>query len=74
MNKEWPLNLIDLNGNKREIYLQPGEMLLYESAKVFHGRQEPLDGEYFDNVFIHFHPKFNSKLRRFMSVFSRQTV
>ena len=31
-------------------------MLIYESASVPHGRQEALDGEYFDNVFVHFYP------------------
>jgi hypothetical protein len=32
-------------------------MLLYESARVPHGRMEPLDGNYFDNLFVHFRPK-----------------
>ena len=67
----WPLNLIDLKGKKQKIFLRPGEMLLYESAKVMHGRQEPFDGEYFDNVFVHFQPKFNTKIRKFLSIFSR---
>ena len=31
-------------------------MLLYESAKNWHGRQFPLEGDFFDNVFIHFTP------------------
>ena len=29
-------------------------MVLYESAKVIHGSQFHLDGDYFDNLFIHF--------------------
>ena len=36
------------------IILKPGEMLLYESAKVPHGRQFPLEGEYFENILVHF--------------------
>ena len=36
------------------IYLKKGEMVLYESAKVIHGSQFHLDGDYFDNLFIHF--------------------
>ena len=40
-----------------KIFLKPGEMLLYESATVPHGRQIPLQGEYFDNVFVHMYPK-----------------
>lgn len=39
------------------MFLLPGEMLLYESARVPHGRMEPLDGNYFDNLFVHFRPK-----------------
>lgn len=31
-------------------------MLLYESAKILHGRQFPLDGDFYDNLFVHFHP------------------
>ena len=37
------------------VYLKPGEMVLYESAKVPHGRQFPLEGEYYDNMLVHFH-------------------
>ena len=47
-------------------------MLLYESAKVLHGRQESLVGDFYDNVFVHFQPKYNSNLRKFIHVFSRQ--
>ena len=49
--------MIDHAGEKKKIFLNPGEMLLYESAKVPHGRQYPLQGEYFDNIFIHFELK-----------------
>ena len=31
-------------------------MLLYESAKNWHGRQFPFEGDFYDNVFIHFTP------------------
>ena len=48
--------MIDHEGNKEKIILKPGEMLLYESATVPHGRQFPLDGDYFENLFIHFSP------------------
>ena len=33
-------------------------MLLYESAKVLHGRQKPLEGESYDNLFVHFKPEY----------------
>ena len=41
-------------GNNVEIFLKPGEMALYESAVVPHGRQFPFNGEFFDNLFVHY--------------------
>ena len=35
---------------------QPGEMVWYESARLLHGRPDPFQGEYFDNLFIHYKP------------------
>ena len=54
VDEEWPLLLVDFEGRKDKVYLKPGEMLLYESAKLMHGRQIPLNGTYFDNMFVHF--------------------
>ena len=54
VDKDWPLTLIDHEGGKKKVYLKPGEMLLYESAKMPHGRQFPLDGDFYDNLFAHF--------------------
>jgi len=36
--------------------MEPGDMVLYESHSVIHGRQFPLKGRFFANVFIHFEP------------------
>ena len=52
VDNEWPLTVIDHKGKKDKIYLKKGEMVVYESAKVI-GRQLPLDGDYFENLFIH---------------------
>ena len=54
VDAEWPLTVIDHNGRKDKVYLKKGEMVLYESAKVMHGRQFHLDGDFFENLFIHF--------------------
>ena len=48
------MTLIDNEDQKKTIVLKPGEMLLYESAKVPHGRQFPLEGEYYENILVHF--------------------
>ena len=57
VDEDWPLLLVDHSGQKVKVNLRPGEMLFYESAKILHGRQIPLNGTYFDNLFIHFKPK-----------------
>ena len=46
--------MINHLGEKKKIFLKPGEMLLYESAKMPHGRQFPLNGEFYDNLFVHY--------------------
>ena len=56
VDEAWPLLLLNHEGKKKKVYLEPGEMLFYESAKVPHGRQIPFQGEYFDNMFAHFYP------------------
>jgi prolyl 4-hydroxylase len=49
----WPLLIHDHLCNTHDIYLEPGEMLLYESARLIHGRPYPLEGDYFANIFVH---------------------
>ena len=39
-----------------EVYLQPGEMVLYEGARIKHGRPMRFKGEIFGNIFTHFAP------------------
>ena len=55
--------IINHKNQKKQINLKPGEMLLYESAKLWHGRQFPFEGDFFDNVFIHYTP--NGDIERF---------
>lgn len=56
VDEKWPLNLVDHKGQKKSVSLKPGQMLLYESATVPHGRQFPLNGDFYDNIFVHFAP------------------
>ena len=39
-----------------QVILAPGDLVWYESARVVHGRQFPLRGGSFDNLFLHFKP------------------
>lgn len=57
VSTEWPLFIHDHFGRRHAVFLKPGEMLLYESARLQHGRPEPLDGANFANVFVHAMPE-----------------
>lgn len=54
--KGWPLELLTPSGLPLEVYLQPGQMVLYEGARVFHGRPMRFVGKSFANIFSHFSP------------------
>ena len=53
---DWPLEIIDMNGQTQQIYLQSGEMLFYESSTLIHGRPTPFKGNLFANAFLHYRP------------------
>jgi len=57
VEEDWALNIKDHEGRDHTVFLQAGEMLWYESAKLLHGRQKPFKGSYFDNMFIHYMPR-----------------
>jgi len=52
----WPLYIVSNDGTNHAVTMEPGEMVWYESARAVHGRPEPLEGEYYDNLFIHYRP------------------
>lgn len=69
VDEEWPLDIMDHQGAEHQVhpdsitvrtmtqvYLKPGEMLWYESARLVHGRQRPFKGAFFDNLFLHYKP------------------
>lgn len=56
VRKDWPLLILDHDGNEHNVTMAPGDMVLYESAKLLHGRPEPMDGDHYDNIFVHFKP------------------
>jgi len=54
----WPVEVVHPHKpGVSEVYLQPGEMLLYEGARLAHGRPMRFQGEEFANVFSHFAPE-----------------
>ena len=54
VDKDWPLDIQDHEGNWHQVYTEPGDMILYESATNLHGRTEPFEGEYYRNFFLHY--------------------
>lgn len=52
--EDWPLVIQGHNGENYDVYLEPGQMILYESAKCLHSRPDVFKGEYFNNLFVHY--------------------
>merc|ERR1719341_1058597 len=57
VEEDWPLYIKDHQGHHHQVLLAPGEMVWYESAKLVHGRMQPFNGKFFDNMFVHFRPR-----------------
>lgn len=57
VDEEWPLQIEDHFYRTHHILLTPGEMLLYEGARLMHGRPTPLNGNHYSNIFVHYSPK-----------------
>ncbi|CAD5113910.1 DgyrCDS3069 [Dimorphilus gyrociliatus] len=55
--EDWPLTVIDYEGNQKNVSLSPGEMLFYESTRLIHARPYPFQGKIFANAFLHYKPK-----------------
>jgi len=54
VDTDWALEIQDHDGEWHKIYANPGDLILYESAICKHGRMEPLNGDFYDNLFIHY--------------------
>ena len=71
VREEWPLVIYDHLANEHKIYMKPGEVILYESAKCYHGRPIPLEGSEYSNIFVHYRPtkwnKINNDMRSLLN-------
>jgi prolyl 4-hydroxylase len=56
VDEPWPLEVIGHDGIARNVTMEPGDLVLYESHSVLHSRPFPLKGRFMSNVFIHFEP------------------
>jgi len=60
VDEPWPIEVIGHDGLAHNITMEPGDMVLYESHSILHGRPFPLKGRYYANLFIHFEPTGHS--------------
>ena len=56
VDSPWLLWIEDHNEKIHKISMNPGDMVFYESAKLIHGRPDPLDGDFYVSVFNHYKP------------------
>ena len=52
----WPLVIESFDGSTNEVFLETGDMLLYESSKCFHGRPKRYNGKWYSSLFTHYYP------------------
>lgn len=56
LDEPWPIEVYSHDGQAYNVTMAPGDMVLYESSTVLHGRPTPLKGRSYANIFIHFKP------------------
>eukprot|EP01039_Chlorochromonas_danica_P000783 gene783-850_t len=56
IRKPWTIEIYDFNDRLHEIEMNPGDIVFYESARCLHGRMQPLQGDYYVNLFSHYRP------------------
>lgn len=64
MTEPWILEVFDHQSVAHNITMKPGDMVLYESHSVIHGRPYPLNGDFYANVFIHFEALGSPKVQQ----------
>ena len=52
VDEPWPLEVIGHDGRAHNVTMLPGDMVLYESHSILHGRPFPLKGRFMANVFM----------------------
>uniref|UniRef100_A0A7S3QBB7 Fe2OG dioxygenase domain-containing protein n=1 Tax=Chaetoceros debilis TaxID=122233 RepID=A0A7S3QBB7_9STRA len=60
LDEPWPIEVIGHDGKAHNVTMEPGDMVLYESHSVLHGRPFPMKGRFYANIFIHFEPTGHS--------------
>jgi len=56
LDEPWPVEVYSHDGKAYNVTMLPGDMVLYESHTVLHGRPFALKGRFYANIFVHFKP------------------
>ena len=56
VTQPWTVEVYDHADRLHEVAMEPGDIVYYESAKALHGRNTPLAGGYYTNLFTHYRP------------------
>jgi len=67
VDEPWPIEVYGHDGKAYNVTMEPGDMVLYESHSVLHGRPFPLKGRMYANIFVHFEPTGHS-LRHYADI------
>ncbi|CAB9529888.1 Ankyrin Repeat [Seminavis robusta] len=69
VEEDWPMEVYShKTGMAHNVTLHPGDMLLFESHSVVHGRPFPLKGKFYAMIFIHFEPTGRTALKQRVGV------
>ncbi|KAL7495760.1 hypothetical protein ACHAWT_004136 [Skeletonema menzelii] len=56
LTEPWTVEVYDHADRLHEVVMEPGTIVYYESAKALHGRNSPLAGGFYTNLFTHYRP------------------
>lgn len=56
LTSPWTVEVYDHADRLHQVVMEPGDIVYYESAKALHGRNTPLEGGYYANIFTHYRP------------------
>ena len=64
VDEPWPVEVYSHDGKAYNVTMKPGDMVLYESHTVLHGRPYRLIGRHYANVFVHYEPDDHSAMNK----------
>lgn len=64
VDEPWPVEVISHDGKAYNVTMQPGDMVLYESHTVLHGRPYRMKGRHYANVFVHYEPDDHAAMNK----------